>query len=209
MPRVEIPDPKPAAAMPPADAAAGSSSGQQQRAAANWLVTISSCYHDQLLARCWEMIAPAAREAGGGKNKAASHAGDCEVHVTDGGGRRSKSSRLMVTRGQFIELLKGVPAMPQQIIEGWFDALALRFAHVPPPPAEFTLDLRRLLAAAGTALLPHLHCHRALCAATPLLALVAALSCRVLSSPARKGGGGGGAGRKRDRGAREGDEGVV
>ena len=166
--------------MPTADAAAGSSSGQQQRAAANWLVTISSSYHDQLLARCCEMIAPAAREAGGGKPVAASHAGGGEVHVAGGGGRRSKS-RLMVTRGQFIELLKGVPAMPQQMIEGWFDALALRFAHVPPPPAEFTLDFRRLLAAAGTALLPRLHLPpRAVCGnAFAFIGWCAAMPCRT------------------------------
>ena len=87
----------------------------------------------------------------------------------------------MVTRGRFIELHNGVPAMPQQMIEGWFDALALRFAHVPPPPAEFTLDFRRLLAAAGTALLPRLHLPpRAVCGnAFAFIGWCAAMPCRT------------------------------
>ena len=60
-----------------------------------------------------------------------------------------KSAGMMVTRSQFISLLKTVPKLPSRFIESWFDALALRFAHVTPPPAELTLDFRRLLAAAG------------------------------------------------------------
>ena len=63
-----------------------------------------------------------------------------------------RSIGMMVTRAQFIALLKNVPKLPTRFIESWFDALAPRFAHVTPPPAvaELTLDFRRLLAAAGT-----------------------------------------------------------
>ena len=52
----------------------------------------------------------------------------------------------MVTRTQFVTLLKSVPSLPPVLIESWFDALALRFAHVAPPPDELTLDFRRILA---------------------------------------------------------------
>jgi len=53
---------------------------------------------------------------------------------------------MMVTRTQFVTLLKSVPSLPPVLIESWFDALALRFAHVAPPPDELTLDFRRILA---------------------------------------------------------------
>ena len=69
--------------------------------------------------------------------------------VEAAGGSNFASGRLMVTRGQFIELLQAVDDLPQLMIENWFDALALRFAHVAPPPAELTLDARRFLAGAG------------------------------------------------------------
>ena len=65
------------------------------------------------------------------------------------GSDQSRSAGMMVTRSEFIALLKSVPKIPAHLIESWFDALALRFAQVNPPPAELTLDFRRLLAAAG------------------------------------------------------------
>ena len=67
----------------------------------------------------------------------------------------NSSSRIMVTRAQFIMLLTSVPNLPLQLIEGWFDALTLQFAHIAPPPAEVRLDFRRLLASSGCRL-PHM-----------------------------------------------------
>jgi hypothetical protein len=82
----------------------------------------------------------------------------------------NSSSRIMVTRGQFVMLLTSVPNLPLQLIEGWFDALTLQFAHTAPPPAEIRLDFRRLLASSGCSL-PHM--------AYSLLAYL--LRCLILS----------------------------
>ena len=82
-------------------------------------------------------------------NGSTAHGRSGSKSVKAAGGSNFASGRLMVTRGQFIELLQTVDDLPQLMIENWFDVLALRFAHVAPPPAELTLDARRFLAGAG------------------------------------------------------------